>query len=45
MNKGDTVKFQGKLYIILHIYDSKYCEIKEINHHQVELVKLSDLEW
>ncbi|MED4404122.1 hypothetical protein [Metabacillus fastidiosus] len=36
---------RGKKYIILHRYESGYCEIKEVgNDYSVELVHKSELE-
>jgi len=44
MKIGDVVYYESKLYRIVHIYDSGYCEIKkEDSIYEVMLVKISEL--
>ncbi|WP_216772542.1 hypothetical protein [Metabacillus halosaccharovorans] len=44
MKVGDVVFYETKLYRIVHIYDSGYCEIKkEDSIYEVMLVKMSEL--
>ncbi len=44
MKVGDVVFYESKLYRIVHIYDSGYCEIKkEDSIYEVMLVKMSEL--
>jgi hypothetical protein len=40
---GEKVSYNNKIYTVLHIYCSGYCEIKE-NAYNVELVHRSKLE-
>lgn len=45
MESTKQVIYNGKKYIILHMYDSGYCEIKEEgNQYNVELVNFLDLQ-
>lgn len=44
MKVGDVVFYESKLYRIVYIYDSGYCEIKkEDSIYEVKLVKMSEL--
>lgn len=43
MEVGMDVVYDSKIYTIVHIYNSGYCEIKEKNKHTILLVKLSEL--
>lgn len=41
---GDPVLCHGKKYMIVHMYTSNFCEIKEVrNPFHVELVHISDM--
>jgi hypothetical protein len=42
---GSKVWCKEKLYQIIWIYDNGYCEIKETQGNQIELVKMSDLSF
>ncbi|WP_209125252.1 hypothetical protein [Alkalihalobacillus sp. BA299] len=44
MNIGTKVRYQNKLYTVFWVYDSGYCEIKEIDYFHVILAKASELE-
>ena len=44
MQVGDVVIYESKVYKIVHIYDSGFCEIKKKDStYEVLLVKLSEL--
>lgn len=43
LNKGDTVIYQGKEYVIIWIYDSEFYEIKNIMSNKIELVHMSEI--
>ncbi|WP_197089624.1 hypothetical protein [Bacillus sp. SA1-12] len=44
MKVGDEVFYESKLYKIIHIYESGYCEIKKMDSlYEILLVKLSEL--
>ncbi len=43
LNKGDTVIYQGKEYVIIWIYDSEFYEIKNIMSNKLELVHMSEI--
>ncbi|MEC2076338.1 hypothetical protein [Metabacillus fastidiosus] len=44
--KKSIVMYKGKKYIILHKYESGYCEIKEVkNSYNIELVHESELTY
>ncbi len=41
---GNKVKYNEDIYIIVHIYESGFVEIKDVNHLcNVELVSISDI--
>lgn len=41
---GNKVKYNEDIYIIVHIYESGYVEIKDVKHLcNVELVSISDI--
>lgn len=41
---GNKVKYNEDIYIIVHIYESGFVEIKDIKHlYNVELVRMSDI--
>lgn len=42
MKSGDKVSYKGKIYIVIHIYESGYLEIKQFN--KVELVHVTEIE-
>lgn len=42
---GEKVSYNESTYIILHIYESGYVEIKDVNYHfNVQLVDRSQIE-
>ncbi|MEC2076291.1 hypothetical protein [Metabacillus fastidiosus] len=43
LSLGDEVTYEGKVYIVLHIYDSNYIEIKDKDSFIVELVHISEI--
>ncbi|MFQ6387958.1 hypothetical protein ACLNAR_09275 [Priestia aryabhattai] len=39
------VLYKGKRFVLIHVYDSGYCEIRPVNHSfKVELVRLDEIE-
>lgn len=41
---GNKVKYNEDIYIIVHIYESGFVEIKDVKHlYNVELVRMSDI--
>ncbi|MEB2292933.1 hypothetical protein ABEY50_12975 [Priestia megaterium] len=39
------VLYKGKRFVLIHVYDSGYCEIRPIDHaFKVELVRLDEIE-
>lgn len=44
LEKGSVVLYEGKLYKIMYIYSSGYCEIVNQDSKKVELVKLKELQ-
>ncbi|MFC0414957.1 hypothetical protein ACFFHH_05745 [Cytobacillus solani] len=44
MSLGNKVKYNEDIYIIVHIYESGFVEIKDVKHlYNVELVRMSDI--
>ncbi|MED3574997.1 hypothetical protein ACTHO0_14345 [Cytobacillus praedii] len=44
MSLGNKVKYNEDIYIIVHIYESGFIEIKDIKHlFNVELVRITDI--
>jgi hypothetical protein len=42
-NIGSNVLYDGKEYIVIYIYDTGYCEIREKDGSKVDLVQITDL--
>ncbi|MED3882759.1 hypothetical protein [Priestia megaterium] len=45
MTAYKEVLYKGKRFVLIHVYDSGYCEIRAIDHaFKVELVRLDEIE-
>ncbi|MGE1113030.1 hypothetical protein ACQJ0K_14855 [Priestia megaterium] len=45
MTAYKEVLYKGKRFVLIHVYDSGYCEIRPIDHaFKVELVRLDEIE-
>lgn len=43
MRTGELVLYETKVYRIIYMYDSGYCEIKDISSSQITLVHKDEL--
>jgi hypothetical protein len=44
MNIGSHVLYDGKEYVVIHVYNSGYCEIRDVTHQfTVKLVNSHDI--
>ncbi|MDQ0805465.1 hypothetical protein [Priestia megaterium] len=45
MTASKEVLYKGKRFVLIHVYDSGYCEIRPIDHaFKVELVRVDEIE-
>ncbi|MFS0864640.1 hypothetical protein [Fredinandcohnia sp. 179-A 10B2 NHS] len=44
MNRGMTVLYREEIYEILHVYETGFCEIQNVETGKVSLVHKEDME-